>query len=262
MQEAVPYVFATILGIVGKWVINLFREYIKNDAIKTAAQALYWKFEKEEELLSAIVDWVISKLERWNIKISKSELMIMAQQAIQEIKESQKEKPMEEEPPLMLEPAKEEEPEPHLTGFNWANIKYFKESEFNCPSCHNTGTEGMNPNLVKLLDAMREHFGQPITITSGYRCATYNKKVGGISGSQHTKGNAADFFIKGQSETYKGRVEAIKWAIDYAKKNGLKFRYGYTVDTNGVGLGFYDDGIGKKTTSTTMGRAIHIDCYR
>lgn len=42
------------------------------------------------------------------------------------------------------------------------------------------------------LQALREAFGAPITVTSGYRCPTHNKNVGGAKGSQHVKGNAAD----------------------------------------------------------------------
>lgn len=250
-------VFPVLAGVIVTWAVNLFREHVKNEAVRTAVKAFIDRFEHEEELYEKVIEFVRVKLERWGIKFSKSEIEAITGSVIKDIEEDEKTAP---EP--LHEATAELEAEPPVNGFDWNTVKYFKESEFNCPSCKNTGTEGMNPNLVKLLDAMREHFGQPITITSGYRCAAYNKKVGGITGSQHTKGNAADFFIRGQSETYTGRIEAIKWAIDYCKQHGLKFRYGYTVDTNGVGLGFYDDGIGKKTTSKSMGRAIHIDCKR
>lgn len=248
-------VLPVLAGVIVTWAVNLFREKIKNEAVRTAVKAFIDRFESEEELYQKIIEFVRVKLERWGIKFSKSEIEAMAAAIIKDIT-------YPEEVIEQLEPKEELEAEPPVNGFDWGTVKHFKESEFYCPSCKNTGAEGMNPNLIKLLDAMREHFGQPITITSGYRCAAYNKKVGGISGSQHTLGNAADFYIAKQSETYAGRIEAIKWAIDYARINGLKFRYGYTVDTNGVGLGFYDDGIGKKTTSKTMGRAIHIDCKR
>lgn len=42
------------------------------------------------------------------------------------------------------------------------------------------------------LQALREAFGGPITVTSGYRCPDHNRAVGGAKGSQHVKGNAAD----------------------------------------------------------------------
>ena len=36
-----------------------------------------------------------------------------------------------------------------------------------------------------------------ISINSGYRCLDYNKRVGGATNSQHTKGQAADITMKG-----------------------------------------------------------------
>lgn len=264
-KVVIQAIFPILAGMVVKWVVNLFREKVKNEAVRTAVKAFIDKFESEAELYEKIIEFVRVKLERWGIKFSRSEIEAMIDAVIKdlrdeemasyEINEGDLQEPVPEIPV-------EVEAEPPVNGFDWNTVKHFKETEFYCPSCYNTGSTGMNPNLVKLLDVMREHFGQPITITSGYRCPAYNKQVGGISGSQHTLGNAADFYIAKQSETYAGRIEAIKWAIDYAKKNNLKFRYGYTVDSNGVGQGFYSDGVGKRTTSSTMGRAIHIDCSR
>lgn len=50
--------------------------------------------------------------------------------------------------------------------------------------------------LVKLLQKIRDHFGKPVTITSAYRSKEYNKKIGGVSNSQHVKGTAADIQVK------------------------------------------------------------------
>ena len=49
--------------------------------------------------------------------------------------------------------------------------------------------------LVEVLQKIRDHFGKPIIITSAYRNAAYNRKIGGVSNSQHTKGTAADICI-------------------------------------------------------------------
>lgn len=43
-----------------------------------------------------------------------------------------------------------------------------------------------------VLQPLRDAYGKPITINSGYRCPELNKKVGGVATSQHTKGRAAD----------------------------------------------------------------------
>lgn len=44
----------------------------------------------------------------------------------------------------------------------------------------------------KLLDPIREAWGAPLTVNSGFRCPQLNKAVGGVPTSQHTKGEAAD----------------------------------------------------------------------
>ena len=46
--------------------------------------------------------------------------------------------------------------------------------------------------VENVLQPLRDAYGKPITINSGYRCAELNKKVGGVATSQHTKGEAAD----------------------------------------------------------------------
>ena len=55
----------------------------------------------------------------------------------------------------------------------------------------------IDTELVKLLQNIRNHFNKPVTINSAYRNPTYNKKVGGVSNSQHTKGTAADIVVSG-----------------------------------------------------------------
>ena len=44
----------------------------------------------------------------------------------------------------------------------------------------------------KILDPLREAYGAPIIVTSGFRCYLLNRAVGGAASSQHTKGQAAD----------------------------------------------------------------------
>lgn len=73
----------------------------------------------------------------------------------------------------------------------------FKVNEF---SCHGKGCCSktmVDSRLVDYLQKIREHFDAPITINSGFRCATHNKSVGGANGSYHTKGMAADIVVEG-----------------------------------------------------------------
>ena len=53
------------------------------------------------------------------------------------------------------------------------------------------------PELVVLLQNIRNHFGKPVSIHSGYRTAEYNKKVDGAVYSQHQYGTAADIKVAG-----------------------------------------------------------------
>lgn len=47
--------------------------------------------------------------------------------------------------------------------------------------------------LVKnVLQPLRDEWGGPLKIRSGYRCKELNKAVGGVESSQHRKGQAAD----------------------------------------------------------------------
>lgn len=43
-----------------------------------------------------------------------------------------------------------------------------------------------------VLDPLREHWGLPIRVTSGYRCPELNDEVGGVEDSYHMDGCAAD----------------------------------------------------------------------
>ncbi len=43
-----------------------------------------------------------------------------------------------------------------------------------------------------VLDPLREAYGKPIAVGSGYRCPRLNEAVGGAAKSQHKKGQAAD----------------------------------------------------------------------
>lgn len=46
--------------------------------------------------------------------------------------------------------------------------------------------------VAAILDPLREKYGKPINISSGFRCQALNIAVGGASTSQHLKGEAAD----------------------------------------------------------------------
>lgn len=53
------------------------------------------------------------------------------------------------------------------------------------------------PELMRVLENIREHFNKPVIINSGYRTPEWNAKVGGAKNSYHMKGMAADIVVKG-----------------------------------------------------------------
>ena len=55
----------------------------------------------------------------------------------------------------------------------------------------------VDSSLAALLQKIRDHFGRPVVITSGYRTAAHNAAVGGSKSSQHLLGRAADFYVEG-----------------------------------------------------------------
>lgn len=52
--------------------------------------------------------------------------------------------------------------------------------------------ESLEVLVLALLDPLREIWGAPIYVNSGYRSPALNKAVGGVANSQHMKGQAAD----------------------------------------------------------------------
>ena len=63
--------------------------------------------------------------------------------------------------------------------------------------CKGSDVVLIDDELVVLLQCIREHFGKPVHITSGYRTAAHNAAVGGSKSSQHLLGRAADFYVEG-----------------------------------------------------------------
>jgi len=51
--------------------------------------------------------------------------------------------------------------------------------------------------LAAMLQKVREHYGKPVNVSSGYRCRALNSRVGGSSSSQHMLFEAADFSVEG-----------------------------------------------------------------
>lgn len=87
-------------------------------------------------------------------------------------------------------------------GTFWEEIQYFDREEFRC-TCAGKYCSGFPAEpaekLVRLAEALREHFGSPVVVTSGVRCDARNAQVGGVANSYHRLGRAMDFRVAGKT---------------------------------------------------------------
>lgn len=68
-------------------------------------------------------------------------------------------------------------------------------------------------NLARnLLQPLRDLYGRPVAVTSGYRCPELNEWVGGVPNSQHVKGEAADVACESPGEL-----------VECLRRSGLDF---------------------------------------
>ncbi len=77
----------------------------------------------------------------------------------------------------------------------------------------NTPDEEHLNNLQVVVDEiaqpLRDHFGKPVRINSGYRSPALNDAIGGSKKSQHSKGEAIDLEIDGVSN-----MEVADWITE------------------------------------------------
>lgn len=125
--------------------------------------------------------------------------------------------------------------------------KNFEPEEFKCPCGRCTGYPSyMKQVELKHIQNIRDHYGKPMIVTSGLRCANENSRVGGVPGSGHLKGYACDFYMKGVTDTVPNRNKALAWI---RKQPNHKFTYGaYMVDSDGV-----------YRSAASMGNAMHTE---
>lgn len=66
------------------------------------------------------------------------------------------------------------------------------------------GDEIENLKLLceNVLQPLRNLFGRPIKVTSGFRCEKVNRHIGGVASSEHVKGMAADLVCEDNKELF------------------------------------------------------------
>ena len=98
----------------------------------------------------------------------------------------------------------------------------FSLSEFNKRN-YNVPTDVLR-NLIELaknLQVLRDEVKKPIKITSGYRPAELNAKIGGATKSRHITGEAADFKIEGYTPKQVAAIIEKLIAEGKMKQGGL-----------------------------------------
>lgn len=125
-------------------------------------------------------------------------------------------------------------------GYNKNISKHFKASEFacKCPNSGNTKCQEdpcncteipIDPQLVAILESIREHFGKPVQIYSGYRCNTHNSHVSNAaSNSRH---RAWDGYSETSSE---GVQAAVDMGISGVTPHEIA-QYAERIGVNGIG---------------------------
>lgn len=125
---------------------------------------------------------------------------------------------------------------------------HFKVREFACKGSGCCSKCKIDTKLVTYLQKIRDHFGASVTINSGYRCFKHNKKVGGASGSRHTKGQAADIVVKGikpaEVAKYAERIGILGIGLYETDKDG----YFVHIDTRTTKSFWYGQAQAKRTT--------------
>ena len=142
--------------------------------------------------------------------------------------------------------------------------KNFSPKEFRC-ECGGKYCCGfpdyMKPEVLKNIQAIRDHWGRPITVTCGLRDKTYNSKLGGsIQNSRHLVGQAIDFYQKGVTDTLANRKKSIKWIKTlpnhaYTYGNGIN-SYNASVSASYMGNALHTDVVITKPATTPDGKLV------
>ena len=96
---------------------------------------------------------------------------------------------------------------------NFGLYEFFESSTADRNNINNLEPANIVSNLertvINICQPVREHFGVPVYITSGYRSQELNELVGGAENSQHTSGEAVDM-----KTPYASNIEIAKYIRD------------------------------------------------
>ena len=78
----------------------------------------------------------------------------------------------------------------------WPNFSY-AELRCRCGQCESTGRE-MDPMFMALLQRLRQVYGQPLKLSSAYRCRAHPNEQRKARAGEHSMGLAVDVQCRGQ----------------------------------------------------------------
>jgi zinc D-Ala-D-Ala carboxypeptidase len=90
---------------------------------------------------------------------------------------------------------------------------------------------------------IRDHFGVPIRISSGYRSKELNTAIGGSLSSQHCKGEAIDIDMDGTTVTNKQIFDFVKANINFDQ---MIWEFGTDANPDWVHVSYNSDGAQRK----------------
>ena len=91
---------------------------------------------------------------------------------------------------------------------------------------------------------VRDHFGVPIGVTSGYRCKELNKAIGGSKYSQHIIGEALDI----DADIYEGvtNAEIFNYIKDNLEWDQMIWEFGTDEEPNWIHVSYKESGRNRK----------------
>ena len=97
---------------------------------------------------------------------------------------------------------------------------HFRQHEFDC-KCKNKDCTFtiVDMRLIPILEELRARTGEPVIITSGFRCQVHNHEVGGVPNSFHKRGQAVDIVLP--------TAWAMNDYVDAAAKSGFMMTIPY-----------------------------------
>jgi len=96
----------------------------------------------------------------------------------------------------------------------------------------------------KIFQPIREHFNVPIYISSGYRSAALNKKIGGSKSSQHLTGEAIDIDMDGHPHVT--NVEVFNFIRENLNFDQLIWEYGNITTPDWIHVSYRTTGVNRR----------------